>query len=70
MGWLVGAQKGNPKIDYKMQQVSVWIEHRYATTEIGINLKNLNPDAEEVVVLSYDLKQSDYIHDLHGKCQI
>ena len=39
-------------LDYKMQQVSVWIEHRYATTEIGIWLQN------------NDLRRSDYIHDL------
>lgn len=53
--------------EYKMQQVSVWIEHRYATTEIGIWLKNTNLRDEQIVQLSYDLKRSDYIHDLHGK---
>lgn len=50
---------------YKMHQVSVWIEHRYATTEIGIWV-NSTSDETEKLDLSYDLKRSDYIHDLYG----
>ena len=53
-------------LDYKMQQVSVWIEHRYATTEIGIWLQNNDKTGYQEVQLSYDLKRSDYIHDLHA----
>ena len=55
--------------DFKMRQVSVWIEHRYATTEIGIWLVNNNTDLIEVN-LEYNLKLSDFIHGLHGKYYI
>ena len=51
--------------DFKMQQTSVWIEHRYATTEIGILVLN-NANKREGLSLSYELKQSDFIHDLYG----
>ena len=51
---------------YKMQQVSVWIENRYATTEIGIWLQNKHQYEDQVVQLSYDLRRSDYIDDLHA----
>lgn len=52
--------------EFLMQQTSVWIEHRYATTEIGILIENKS-SKREGLSLSYELKQSDYIHNLYAE---
>ena len=53
------------KFKFKMHQISTWIEHRYATTEVGLWVENDSAE-EETLELSYDLKRSEYINGLYG----